>query len=160
MIPLPVWVAAPKHPVSHWDRAVTQKLGMRIIIGLIPCCATRVEEIVKAAWGLGMSPFCVPSSPCPPQSLEDREGGSKSSFPVNYASMLSEGLQGQLAAIARLAGNSQELAVGMSDDVRRRDSLMYTEIEVTRPAEELKREKMLLTHRKKKNGVCGVFYSI
>lgn len=69
---------------------------------------------------------------------------------MNYASLLSEGLQGQLPAIVRLAGNSQELAVGMSDDVRRRDSLIYTEIEVTRPAEELKREKMLLIHRKKK----------
>lgn len=69
------------------------------------------------------------------QSLEDREEGSKSYFAVNFASLLSEGLQGQLPAIVRLAGNSQELDVGMSDYVRRRDSLMYTEIEFTRPAE-------------------------
>lgn len=88
------------------------------------------------------------------QSLEDREEGSESSFSVfvNFVSLLSEGFQGQLPAIVRLAGNSQELAVGMSDDVRRRDSLMYTEIEFTRPAEELRREKMLLTHWKKRRG--------
>lgn len=135
---------------------------MRITIALIPCCATGVEEIVKAAWGIGMSPFSIPSSSCPPQmqSLEDREGESKSFFPVNYASLLSEGLQGQLPAIVRLAGNSQELAVGMSDDVRRRDSLIYTEIEVTRPAEELKREKMLLIHRKKKRKGCVVCFIV
>lgn len=83
------------------------------------------------------------------QSIEDRKEGSESSLTVNFASLLSEGLQGQLPAIIRLAGNSQELAVGMSDDVRRRGSLMYAEIEFTRLAEEL-REKMLLTHREKK----------
>lgn len=85
------------------------------------------------------------------QSSEDREEGNESSFAVNFASLLFEGLQGQLPAIVRLAGNSQELAVGMSDDVRRRDSLMYTEIEFTRPAEELRREKKccLLTGKKK-----------
>lgn len=34
---------------------------------------------------------------------------------------------------------------------------MYTEIEVTKPAEEERIEKMLLTHReKKKKEVCGV----
>jgi len=44
----------------------------------------------------------------------------------------------------------------MSDDVRRRDSLMYTEIEVTKPAEEEGRKKMFLTHRKKKGSMCGM----
>lgn len=61
MTPLPAWVAAPKHPVSHWDCAVTQQLEMRMI-PLILCCATGVEEIVKPAWGLGMSPFLFLSS--------------------------------------------------------------------------------------------------
>ena len=48
----------------------------------------------------------------------------------------------------------------MSDDVRRRDSLMCTEIEVTKPAEEKRREKMLLTHRKKKGGgvLCVILF--
>lgn len=51
------------------------------------------------------------------------------------------------------------MALGTSDDVRRRNSLMYTEIEVTKPAEEERKEKILLTHRKKKKkkrGVCVV----
>lgn len=47
------------------------------------------------------------------------------------------------------------MAVGTSGDVRRRDSLIYTEIEVTKLAEEERRKCSLLT-RKKKKGVCGV----
>lgn len=86
------------------------------------------------------------------QSLEDREEGSESSFSVNFVSLLSEGFQGQLPAIVRLAGNSQELAVGMSEDIRRRDSLMYTEIEFTRPAEELRTEKNVAYSQEKNKG--------
>lgn len=108
----------------------------------------RCRRNSKASLGLRDVPVSVPFLPCPPQvqSIEDRKEGSESSLTVNFASLLFEGLQGQLPAIVRLAGNSQELAVGMSDDVRRRDSPMYTEF--TRLAEEL-REKKLLTHREK-----------
>lgn len=113
--------------------------------------------------GLGDVPVSVSFLPCPPQmqSLEDREEGSESSFSENFASLISEGFQGQLPVIVRLAGNSQELAVGMSDDVRRRDSLMYTEIEFTRPAEELRKEKKCCLLTGKKEGGGGVvFFSI
>lgn len=42
----------------------------------------------------------------------------------------------------------------MSDDVRRRDSLMYTKIEVTKPDGEERRKCCLLTGKKKKKKVC------